>query len=207
MEAPPRLSLAGRVQRRLQRLHGLDDLPPVDDFAHPCAADEREQVLLRQEEDGVALAVRLPPEGLQPEVVALSFDALCQVIEGVSHFVYLAWRIGQDLPSTHLELELQAEVDKFALLALDPLLRAEHTVVRSIHTRLYEQVSYAHGEGTEEGRRYRLASELAARFWARLGAKERALGAKERAREATLERLRAFHRGGQADKIRLALAA
>jgi hypothetical protein len=194
------ISLAGQVQRKLQRLYALDDLPSVEEFAFPCGEEEREQVLLRQDEGGVELAVRLPPDGLRPGARGLSFDDVCQVIEGVSHFVYLAWRIGQDLPATHLELELQAEVDKFALLALDPLLRAERIVVRNIHSKLYEQASYLHGAETEEGRRYRLASGLAARFWARLGAG----GA---AREATVTKLRAFHRGGQADKIRLALAA
>ncbi|MCS6902427.1 MAG: hypothetical protein RMJ98_19270 [Myxococcales bacterium] len=194
------ISLAGQVQRKLQWLYALDELPPVEDFASPCGEDEREQVLLREQEGEVELAVRLPPEGLCPGARGLSFDAVCQVIEGVSHFVYLAWRIGQDLPTTHLELELQAEVDKFALLALDPFLRAEQRIVQSIHARLYEQVSYLHGAETEEGRRYRLASRLAARFWAKLGARKAA-------REATVTRLRAFHRGGQAEKIRLALAA
>jgi hypothetical protein len=194
------ISLAGQVQRKLQKLYALDDLPAVEAFAYPCGEDEREQVLLREDEGGVELAVRLPPDGLRPGARGLSFDDVCQVIEGVSHFVYLAWRIGQDLPATHLELELQAEVDKFALLALDPLLRAERSLAWSMHARLYEQASYLHGAETEEGRRYRLASGLAARFWARLGA----AGA---AREATVTKLRAFHRGGQADKIRLALAA
>ncbi len=136
MAPGPARSLAGRIQRRLQGLYALDDLPPVEDFAHPCANDEREQVLLRDEGDGVGLAVRLPPAGLHDGAGPPSFDALCQIVEGVSHFVYLAWRIGQDLPSTQLELELQAEVDKFALLALGPLLRAERATVWNIHARL-----------------------------------------------------------------------
>lgn len=200
MTAPRAITLAGRVQRQLQSLYALDELPPVEDFAHPCAEDEREQLLLRQEDDGVALSVRLPAAGLDHGARSLPFDLVCQVIEGVSHFVYLAWRIGQDLPATQLELELQAEVDKFALLALDPLLRADRHVVWKIHAKLYEQVSFLHEPGSEQGERYRLASDLAARFWARMGSKTRA-------KETTLGRLRAFHRAGQTDKIRLALAA
>lgn len=34
-------------------------------------------------------------------------------LEGVSHFLYLAWNAGHDRPVSQLELELQAEVDKF----------------------------------------------------------------------------------------------
>ncbi len=34
-------------------------------------------------------------------------------LEGVSHFVYLAWNCGHDRPVSLLELELQAEIDKY----------------------------------------------------------------------------------------------
>ncbi len=34
-------------------------------------------------------------------------------LEGVSHFVYLAWNAGHDKPVSLLELEMQAEVDKY----------------------------------------------------------------------------------------------
>nr|MCU0655638.1 hypothetical protein [Polyangiaceae bacterium] len=160
----------------------------------------REQLLLREEQEEVALAVHLPAQGLDPGAPPLSLDVFCQIIEGVSHFIYLAARIRQNLPSTHLELELQAEVDKFALLALAPLLRGEGAMVWKIHSRLYEQASFLHEEGSVEGDRYRLATRLAARFSARLQGRLSS-------REATLRRLRAFHRAGQADKIHLALAA
>lgn len=157
-------------------------------------------MLVREQQGEIELAVRLPPEGLAPAGPPVALDVLCQVIEGVSHFLLLAYRAACDLPSTLLELELQAEVDKFALLALGPLLKAERGTVRELHARLYERACFAHDEATEEGQRYRLASDLAARFWARLGARMPG-------EQATLRRLRAFHRAGQADKIRLALAA
>jgi hypothetical protein len=37
----------------------------------------------------------------------------CTALEGVSHFLYLAWNAGHDKPVSILELEMQAEVDKF----------------------------------------------------------------------------------------------
>jgi hypothetical protein len=36
-------------------------------------------------------------------------------LEGVSHFLYLAWNAGHDRPVSLLELEMQAEVDKFII--------------------------------------------------------------------------------------------
>ncbi|HVW71305.1 MAG TPA: hypothetical protein VHB68_20160 [Steroidobacteraceae bacterium] len=37
----------------------------------------------------------------------------CTALEGVSHFLYLAWNAGHDRPVSLLELEMQAEVDKY----------------------------------------------------------------------------------------------
>jgi hypothetical protein len=50
-----------------------------------------------------------PEQGLTPD----NFEAYCIALEGVSHFVLYAFRAVQDLPVSALELELQAEVDKF----------------------------------------------------------------------------------------------
>ncbi len=36
-----------------------------------------------------------------------------KALEGVSHFLYLAWNAGHDRPVSILELEMQAEVDKY----------------------------------------------------------------------------------------------
>jgi len=39
----------------------------------------------------------------------------CTALEGVSHFLYLAWNAGHDKPVSLLELEMQAEVDKYVV--------------------------------------------------------------------------------------------
>jgi hypothetical protein len=111
--------------------------------------------------------------------------------------VYVANRARQELPATQLELELQAEVDKFVLLVLEqvPYDRAEAI---EVHARLFERVRFLHEPGTELGERYRTANNLAARFVRRL------LGCGP---EATHAALRRFYRAGQADKIRLVAAA
>ena len=75
--------------------------------------DERESLLLRESDGGLEMALVVPSRA------ANDHDGWLQLAEGVSHFVYVANRARQELPSTQLELELQAEVDKFVLLVLE----------------------------------------------------------------------------------------
>jgi hypothetical protein len=191
-------SLASRVQRGLERFYGLEEGPPIEGLARPVDAGGREALLLREEDDGVAIAVLLPPEGLAESPGELSLDTVCQVVEGVSHFVYLAERIRREVPITQLELELQAEVDKFVVLAYRALTANDTSRAQAIHARLYDDVRYLHEAGSIEGERYRMANDLAARFCARLRLQDG-----HRARRI----LHRFYREGQAEKIRLARAA
>lgn len=196
---PDAPSLAHRIQRRLERLYAIEDQPPVEHFARAASAEEREEMLVREGSDGVELQVSLPPEAFSSATLALSLDVTCQIVEGVSHFVFLAERIRAELPTTQLELELQAEVDKFVILGWSALSTRDHRQTARLHARLYENVRFLHDEGSERGDRYRLANALAARFCARLGLRK--------SLSASLSTLRAFYRSGQTDKIWLATAA
>ena len=200
-------SLARAVQQRLERFYDLPPLPSVDDFAKVADARGREVVLVREAAEEarlrhtpgvVEIAVVLPPEGLEEAREPVALDVLCQVVEGVSHFVYLAARILSDGATTQLELELQAEVDKFAMLAFSPIVEGDRDVTRAIHARLYERVTFLHDRETLLGERYRVANDLAARFCASVG--------EDRA-DAARTRLLRFYRVGQGEKIRLARAA
>ncbi|HVY30367.1 MAG TPA: hypothetical protein VHB79_27605 [Polyangiaceae bacterium] len=153
-------------------------------------AGGREALLLRESEGELEMAL------VVPEHAANENDDWLQLAEGVSHFVYVANRARQELPSTHLELELQAEVDKFVLLVLEqvPYDRSEAIAV---HAQLYERVQFLHARGTELGDRYRTANDLAARYV------RRQLGF---GHETTHAALRRFYRAGQAEKIRLVAA-
>jgi hypothetical protein len=165
----------------------------VREFVRQASApDEREALLLRERDDELEIAVMLPGAG----GAANENDVWLQLAEGVSHFVYVTNRARQELPATQLELELQAEVDKFVLLVLErtPYDRAE---AFQVHSRLYEDVRYLHAPDTELGERYRTANDLAARFVRRL---------LQCGPEATHAALRRFYRAGQADKIRLVAA-
>ena len=150
---------------------------------------DRESLLLRESEGELEMALVVPR-------AANDRDGWLQLAEGVSHFVYVANRARQELPSTQLELELQAEVDKFVLLILEQV-PYDRGAAFEVHSRLYERIRYLHEPGTELGDRYRTANNLAARFVRRL---------LSYGHVATHAALRRFYRAGQAEKIRLVAA-
>jgi hypothetical protein len=191
------------VQERLEHLYGLEKAPDVSDFVRIGNAGSRETLLLRESEDILEMALILPPQTqtLTLDDAGTPTDHALQVLEGVSHFVYLAERARTGLPATQLELELQAEVDKFLLLGMS----TRRHDPRTLHDRLYERVRFVHPENSEAGARYRLANGLAARFTARLVDELELVDGERLLRRLPL--LRRFYRSGQTDKIRLARAA
>ena len=194
----PRISLAARLQTRLEHFYRLEPLPDVEGFAVPTEPDGREVVLVRETGEDIEIAVSLPEVGLSPPSGEVSLDQVCQVIEGVSHFVYLADRIRSDRRMTRLELELQAEVDKFVIVGFTALVHPDRNAAWRLVNRLYEGVEFLHEPHTEEGQRYRIANDLAAKFCARFA---------ERPLPNARDRFQRFHREGQEEKLRLALAA
>lgn len=151
-------AMAASVQRLLERAYRLDRVADVEAFVLPAEEGERETLLVREAADGtLEMGLRLPP--VEPR----EFDVVCQVIEGVSHFVYLAHRASADRATTALEMELQAEVDKYVVLAAQ-LEELDEPKSRKLRERLYEQVRFVHDEGSDLGQRYRVANRAAHRF-------------------------------------------
>lgn len=188
------IALASRVQKALETLYRVERSADVDAFLVHAAEGERETLFVRESEDGIEVSLRIPSLG-----EGGNLDPICQIIEGVSHFVYLAHRAQLDREATQLELELQAEVDKYVVLAAS-LQGFDETSSKKLRGRLYDAVSFLHREDSDEGERYRVANAVARRFTARL---ERDFLA--RARFAELQReLRAFFHMGQGEKLRAA---
>jgi hypothetical protein len=184
------------------RFYALDAVPEIDAFVTTGSEGTRERLLVRQIEGELELALELPGHTLAPDGPG-SLDGLCQVLEGVSHFLLVAHRAVRDRTTSQLELELQAEVDKFVFLALDGDEPATPRRRRQLMERLYHDVNYSAPEQTEEGDRYRTANRLALRFLRRL--EERYLA---RARTAELqEALQTFYRLGPHDKVAYVAAA
>jgi hypothetical protein len=174
--------------------------------------DVEEELLLAETPDGAGVALYLDPallrrlEGADP-VGALTEHNLadyCTALEGVSHFVYSTWRLDCDLPVSLLELETQAEVDKYAVTVF--LLADQHGggYPAEVHARLFDRVSFDARLEPDQYHRYRTAHRCAAHYCRRL---ERRFVSRGVARiEALVRELRKFYRLGSTAKLRHALA-
>jgi len=127
-----------------------------------------------------------------------NLDDFCRVLEGVSHFVCLLWKASNAHSVTQLELEVQAEVDKY----LSTRLLLESQTGAALNTgelpeRLFAGVSYRANLAEDELKRYRQANDLAARFCRRLEQRHPAA----RMPASMLRELRAFYRMPQPEKV------
>lgn len=167
------------------------------------APDTDESVLLAQDRHGLALSVYLneevlgrleraePLKALRPE----QLDDFCKVLEGLSHFNYICWCARQDKSVKLLELEMQAEVDKFVATCLLALEQQDYELARRLHGWLFEQVRFNPGLDREQAERYRAANDYAARFCHGLAARLHGDSGK------ALGELRHFYRLSQSGKI------
>jgi len=155
------IALAKALQGRLERLYRLDRVVDVGDFAAVGDEGDRETLWVRDEPDGgLAVALRLPPLGSS---AAVPLDRYLQIVEGVSHFVYLAERWRRAEPVSKLELETQAEVDKYVVMAAQsPTFDRPQSA--DLRDRLYGRIAFLHDATSEEGDRYRTANRIAATF-------------------------------------------
>ena len=130
-----------------------------------------EWVLARPTGDGLDLAVYIASSHLEdleracslPEAADRCFRAFCTATEGVSHFLMLVDRARRNEPVTMLELEAQAEVDKFVSARLHHPLRTSEWWVR-----LFRDARLLEGLDDEDVHRYQEAGRLAAGFCRRL---------------------------------------
>ena len=135
-----------------------------------------ETLLLCEEEDGLALSLyleraildRLESRDPMRKLRASQLDDLCKVIEGLSHFNYVVWRANRDQPMTLLELELQAEVDKYVSTMQLAREQRDNDLLHGLHSRLFDNYRLREDLDCEQLERYRAASEYAARFCRRL---------------------------------------
>jgi len=172
------------------------------------ARNSEEQLIVAQDEDALSLALYIDAEvlerlGRHDPFALLDTENLgdyLTVAEGVSHFVYVAWNAGFDKPVTLLELELQAEVDKYVLCAW--LLREQGAgrFPGELHRVLFERARIDPTAAGGRARLYHTASSYGGRFCRRVAA-SLARGTRGATRELLTE-LRRFYRWGNARKLR-----
>ena len=200
-------SLLARLQLGLEALYRVETKLAIDAFVIDDAARDRmqparaprEQLLLRESggELGMALFVddaalaNLERHDPAAQLDDRNFTDFCLAVEGVSHFVYMALAAARSRPISQLELELQAEVDKFATCFLVTGAAA------NLRRRLFGDVTYADDLDADERERYRTANNEASRYTEAL---ERRFVARAQT-GALLAELRRFYRMDLPDKL------
>jgi len=203
----PARSLLARLQLGLEALYRVETRLAIDAFVIDGVARDRlqparaprEQLLLRESDGELALALFVDAAALAnlerhdptARLDERNFSDFCLAVEGVSHFVYLALCAARERPVSHLELELQAEVDKFVCCLLLT------GVAANLRRRLFGDVAYAHDLDADERERYRTANQEASRYAAAL---ERRYMAREQT-SALLTEVRRFYRMDLPEKL------
>jgi hypothetical protein len=200
-----------RVQRGLEALYRVDTGCEVGDFVVGTEyRDElvrerraREQLLVVEADGELNVALYL-----EPSVIA-NLDShdpshrlgdhnlgdFLLAIEGVSHFIYTVCCARAERPVSQLELELQAEVDKYVtcLLTTEP----EVDMSTTLRRRLFDDATYEPDLDDDEQQRYRVANDNANVYAEWL---EKTFIARRRIPEM-LGELRRFYRQGLAAKL------
>lgn len=162
-----------------------------------------ETLLMREEDNGLSLSLFLDREMLNRleadnpfhDLRAEQLDDLWKVMEGLSHFNCVVWKASQDRTVSLLELEMQAEIDKFVATMRLALGQGETEMPNRLHGWLFDDVSYHEELEDEQLDRYRAANEYAARFCR--GLRHRLISNDK----AALSELRRFYRLQLRDKI------
>ena len=186
-------SIVVRTQRGLEALYRVDTQLDVREFLIDASCRReagptrtpREQLLIRTpsstgDDAEMGLGLFLDPAAMSnlerhdpaAGLDGRNFSDFCLVVEGVSHFVYFALRAAADRPVSALELELQAEVDKFVCCVLLSAAQPSAGAGREMGSGrsgpwsrlLYDEVTFAEDLDSDEKERYRTANSDARRY-------------------------------------------
>ncbi len=210
--------LLNKLQRHLESIYEVRSGYQVTDFvindprvAHDLdvsasARELPEKLLIQQQDDAaVSLALYLDPclmqrlEASDP-TESLHDDNLHDfwlVLEGISHFLYFTWNAGHERRVSLLEMELQAEVDKYILAAFLFGRQLQGAVPARLHRHLFHNVEFDTRLNAAELHRYRNANHFAARFCLYI----EQVFLRHRSHDGLINTLRRFYRLTQHHKI------
>lgn len=215
---PINVTPLGSLQQRLEDIYQLDLCQRVDDFvvsdpqlvasldALASARDGPERLFVCQSGDTLDVSLYISPDVMAalenaPATGPLEAEylaPLCIALEGVSHFLYLIWCAEHARDVTRMEMEMQAEVDKYVVLALLDLAAGGARPSAGIRRWLFDRARLDPNLDDAERTRYRDASRYAARYCQRLEQGYLYPGR----RDALLRELRRFYRAGRLAKLR-----
>jgi len=172
--------LLSDLQRLLSSLydvpteHDVRDFVVTDRASVACLGGARsdEQLFVAQTGEELGLSLFLDAAVLERLAAADPMRKLDQsnladyltAIEGVSHFVYLAWNAGFDKPVSLLELELQAEIDKFVASAWLLTRQESGRFPSELHHVLFKRTRVATDLTGDRAPMYRAAARYASRY-------------------------------------------
>jgi hypothetical protein len=202
------------ILTHIDRVYGLELEVDIRDFlitgevcAHFGADPRHSKVLVRQDKRGGELELgvyideekldRLREIDLSARMTSESFETLATAIEEVSHFAYLLFSASRERFVTELELELQAEVDKFVTATLLLASRNRGRVPKDLLDRLFGDFEVRAEIDGGRRERYEAASSLASRYCSYFVQTELSRGRFAK----LLPELRSFYRLSQRGKI------
>jgi len=202
-----------RLQRGLEALYRVETGVEVEDYVispemreaivDPPARKSREQLLVAETGNETSIALFIDPAALanlqthdpSRSLGDHNLGDFLLAVEGVSHFIYAICCARADRRVTQLELELQAEVDKYVTCLL--VTNAGESLSQALRQRLFEGFEYEPDLDHDEHARYRAANDNAHRYTTYL---EHQFVARRRIPEM-LGELRRFYRLGLAAKL------
>ncbi len=179
----------------------------IDDEGRQAIGPDRspgEQLFLREDEAGLAVGLfvdrsslaRLAQRDPRARLDDDNLPDFLLALEGVSHFVYLATRARAERKVSAVELELQAEVDKY-VVALLVCWDQTGTPPPDLRKRLFKAVRFLPDLSSEERSRYVLANDAANEYCAQLESRF----VRRRAADDMLAELRRFYQQGLTGKL------
>lgn len=167
--------------------------------------DIAEKLLIEEGEEELGLALYLDQAVLDRLVLMdprhslnrLNLADFCLALEGVSHFNYVAWNAAMDKKVTLLELEMQAEVDKYVCARVLLAAKSGGSLERPLLNSLFDEPVFDAALSGEELGRYQDASRFAGRYCRSLESRFPA----GLPGSAMLRELRTFYRWSQPAKL------
>lgn len=194
----------------LEAPHNIDDFLITDPAqAAPWQASAlpraREQLFVREDLQQLNVALfldssvvaNLKPTSPVSNLTRSEINDYWLAIEGISHFLYLTWRGAHARAMTQLEMELQAEIDKYLCSCLTLPGERRGQWLPQLHHILFEQTVIAAGEDPDRAERYATANRYAARYCRSL-----LPGLRQGLSLALINELRRFYRLSQNEKLR-----
>ena len=178
------------IQSHLEEIYQLQNVPSIEPFVlldtrvaevfrtstDKATSKLSEQLFIHNESNELLISLYLDPELLNRVEQANPYDAIsqsnlaeyCTVLEGVSHFLYLVSHVQARHSVRAIELELQAEVDKFFGILTLCGIQAQSIEIFGLVRWLFSQIKINKKMAPVLKRRYRLANYYAYKYCTKL---------------------------------------